>query len=271
MDEGKGLFAAGSIPAGYREHLEPVLFRPWAERLLDFAGVKAGQRVLDVASGTGVVARAAAARVGTGGHVIASDISPAMLAWVSTGLEPGSAPVETLECPATDLAVDDEAVDVVLCQQGLPFIPDRRAAVGEMRRVLRPGGRVGIAVWLSNPRLEPFIIYGEALRDHGVPEPFPNAYDTSALSMTPGELRDALVTAGFVDVEVVTDELAAGWPGPDAAAAAVAGTPYGPVLSSLGQEDRAQVMDDIRRRMTAGDGAVVRHVTTAVLGRGAAG
>ena len=60
---------------GYRRHLEPVIFEPWAERLVVFAGVRAGQHVLDVAAGTGVVSRRAAAAVGDGGRVIASDVS----------------------------------------------------------------------------------------------------------------------------------------------------------------------------------------------------
>ncbi|GAC1317234.1 MAG: methyltransferase domain-containing protein [Thermoleophilaceae bacterium] len=270
MAEPRSLFTGASVPDGYRRHLEPVIFQPWAERLLDFVGIEAGQRVLDVASGTGVVARAAARRVGAAGHVIASDISAAMLAHVTANLAPDAATVETLECSATELAVGDATIDAVLCQQGLPFIPDRIAAMREMERVLRPGGRAGVAVWLSNPRLEPFLIYGEALRDRGLPEPFPNAYDSTATSMGREDVRDAFAAAGFREIEVVTDDLEVGWASAEAAAEAVVGTPYGPVLVALDPSARDQVMADIRHRMTGPDGSVTKHVTTAVLARGVA-
>jgi SAM-dependent methyltransferase len=79
MEERK-LFSSGSVAGGYREHLVPVIFAPWAQRLLGFVGVQRGQAVLDGASGTGVVARAAAARSGATGSVIATDPSAEMLA-----------------------------------------------------------------------------------------------------------------------------------------------------------------------------------------------
>jgi SAM-dependent methyltransferase len=266
----QGLFGAGSVADGYREFLEPVVFEPWASRLLEFADVQAGHSVLDVASGTGVVARAAAERVGPAGRVIASDISLEMLAMVNRGADAGDAAIETLECPATALAVPDEAVDRVVCQQGLPFIRDRRAAAQEMRRVLRPGGRAAMSVWLSNPRVEPFIVYGEALREHDVPEPFPNAYDTSATSMSVERVEAILLDVGFADVVVRTEELELTWSSPDAAARGVLGTPYGPVLARLRSSDQRQVMADIRNRMTAAHGGAVTHHSVTVLGRGTA-
>ncbi|MGH3026123.1 MAG: methyltransferase domain-containing protein, partial [Gaiellaceae bacterium] len=99
---------------GYREYLEPVIFRPWAELLLDFVGVDEGQTVLDVAAGTGVISRAAAVRVGPGGRVVASDVSAAMLAHVPDGFPDGQA-LQMLECSATALTLPDASVDIVLC------------------------------------------------------------------------------------------------------------------------------------------------------------
>lgn len=86
-------------------------------------------------------------------------------------------------------------------------MPDRVATAREMRRVLRLGGRVGVAVWLSSPRLEPFIVYGDALQARGVPEPFAHAYDSSANSMSASEVENALVAAGFAEVDVRTEQL----------------------------------------------------------------
>ncbi len=106
------------------------------------------EAVLDVATGPGTVARIAAARARSTGRVVGIDISAPMLE-VARGkpAEPGAAPLEFLERHAHDLQFPDASFDVVLCQQGLQFFPDQIAALPEMHRVLKPSGRVGIAVW----------------------------------------------------------------------------------------------------------------------------
>jgi ubiquinone/menaquinone biosynthesis C-methylase UbiE len=114
-------------------------------------GLHAGP-VLDVASGLGPVARLAAAAAGPGGRVVASDISAAMLALAAAKqADPRRAPIEYLECPAAAITADDDSFDVVLCQHGLQFFPDRAAAAGEMRRVTRPGGTVVLSTWAAEP------------------------------------------------------------------------------------------------------------------------
>jgi ubiquinone/menaquinone biosynthesis C-methylase UbiE len=263
-------FESASVPDAYRQFLQPVIFEPWAARLLEYVGLEPGQTVLDVASGTGVVARAAATAVGPTGKVIASDLSPAMLAHVMTGLDPRGAPVETLACSATDLAVPDASIDVALCQQGFPFIPDRAAAAREMLRVLRAGGRMGAAVWLSGRRLEPFDTYADALREEGVESPFPHAYESARMSMSGEEVQQALAAGGFVDIEVDTLELELAWPSPEAAARGILGTPYGPALAALDAPRQERLQADLVARMTNPHGTAVRHLTVAVLGRGTA-
>lgn len=263
-------FGAASVADGYRRHLQPVIFEPWAQRLIDFVGLTAGQIVLDVASGTGVVARAAAARTGPGGRVIASDISAGMLAHVATGVDPRGAKVSTLECSATALKLPDASVDVVFCQQGFPFIPDRVAAVREMRRLLRPGGKAGAAVWLSGARLDPFDSYADVLQAHGVPEPFPDAYNRDQRKMSVAEVRQALLDGGFADVEVVTHELELAWPGLEAAVLAIMGTPYAPAVAALDPAAQERLLAALRARLTGIDGTLGRHVMTAVLGKGTA-
>lgn len=269
MGEQGGLFS-GSVPDAYREYLEPVIFRPWAEKLVSFVGVDEGQSVLDVAAGTGVVSRAAAARVGPSGRVVASDISEAMLGHVASGYPEDGPPLETLVCSATELDMADGSVDVVLCQQGLPFIPDRRAALQEMGRVLTPGGVAGVAVWRFTNRVEPFIVYGEALQANGVPEPFPNSYDSAGLTMTLDEVEDAFKAGGFEDVDVRVDQLEVTWPSVVHAVRGVFGTPYGPVVASLADDVRRAVLETLEARMTAPDGRVTSHVMVAVLAKGRA-
>lgn len=156
--------AAVEAMAVYDEIMVPRMFTPWAEVLLDEVGVSAGASLLDVACGPGTVAGVAAARLGPSGHVTACDLSPAMLA-VAAAKPPlaGGADITYLECPADKLGVPDEAFDVAVCQQGLQFFPDRVGALSEMRRALRAGGRVGVAVWCAIEECPPFDGVGRAL------------------------------------------------------------------------------------------------------------
>jgi len=123
----------------------PALFGQWAPRLLGAAGVSPRQRVLDVACGTGILAREAVGRVGPGGTVTGLDPDPGMLA-VAAKLAP-----EARWCRGTAEALPwtDGVFDVVASQFGLMFFPDRALAMQEMTRVLAPGGRLAVAVWDS--------------------------------------------------------------------------------------------------------------------------
>jgi SAM-dependent methyltransferase len=132
----------------YSAIMVPHLFDPWAEVLLDTLAPAAGTTVVDVATGPGSVARAAARRVGAIGRVIGCDTSAGMLAKTRQApREHSAAPIEYLECPAAALALPDECADGLTCQHGLQFFPDRVAALSEMRRVARPGGRLAVAAW----------------------------------------------------------------------------------------------------------------------------
>jgi ubiquinone/menaquinone biosynthesis C-methylase UbiE len=177
-------FAHQSVPQAYQTYFVPSLFAPWARLLLDFVGVRAGASVLDVASGTGVVAHLAAERVGATGQVTATDISPAMLAVAQASCSGDT--VRYLVCPADALAVPDRSQDVVLCQNGIQFFPDKQAATREMRRALRPGGTVGILVWAAEHPLGLFEPMIEAVAPV-IPEPFPRGYDPRSAAMTASE------------------------------------------------------------------------------------
>lgn len=136
-----------------RLHVD-ALFRQWAGPVLAAAGVSAGDRVLDVACGTGVVAREALGRVGSDGAVVGLDIDPAMLV-VAEDIEPG---VTWTEGDAADLPFDDDDFDAVVSQFGLMFFPDRGGAIAEMLRCARPGCRIAVAVWDSLERSEAYPI-----------------------------------------------------------------------------------------------------------------
>lgn len=133
----------------YEHVVARYILGPWAPVLVDAAHLSTGERVLDVACGTGVVARAAAARVGVTGGVTGVDLNPGMIAVARALAAPSGAAVEWLERDALDLRLPDASYDVVLCQQGLQFFPDKLRALREMRRVLLPGGRLALSVWNS--------------------------------------------------------------------------------------------------------------------------
>src|ERR1700722_8583613 len=130
---------AGSAPEVYERELVPAVFRPWAPILVDLAHPRPGERVVDVACGTGVVARIVAARVGPKGTVVGVDLNPGMLSVARSAVSTdprASAPVQWQEASADKLPFPDGSFDIVYCQLGLQFFVDRAAALCEMRRVL---------------------------------------------------------------------------------------------------------------------------------------
>jgi len=121
----------------------PALFRQWAPIVADAARIKSSDRVLDVACGTGVLAREAAARTGQSGRVAGLDPHAGMLA-VARGVSPA---IDWQEGTAEALPFPDHAFDAVVCQFGIMFFPDRDKAIREMLRVMVPAGRCAVAVW----------------------------------------------------------------------------------------------------------------------------
>ena len=130
----------------YEQYFVPAMFKPWSNILLRHVNLQLGDRVLDIACGTGIVARQAAPWVGATGQVTAVDMNPAMLAVARQAPLPAGLAIQWQQGNAIDLPFADASFDVTFCQHGLQFIPDRAAALREMRRVLVPGGRALVMV-----------------------------------------------------------------------------------------------------------------------------
>ncbi len=134
------LFSQMSFPEVYEQALVGPLFQPWAQSLLDDVELKPGEGVLDIACGTGIVARLAKERLGPTGRVVGVDVNPQMLA-VARRVAPT---IDWREGDASALPLrGDEQFDVVLCQQGFQFFQDRAAAARQMRRALVRGAAGG--------------------------------------------------------------------------------------------------------------------------------
>ena len=130
---------------GYESLFIPALFEAWTDHLVEGAGVQEGSHVLDVACGTGVLARKALAQAGRTGRIVGADPAPGMLA-AAKEIEPT---IEWVLCSAESLDVEDESFDCVISQFGMMFFTDRQKSADEMHRVLKPGGSLAIAVWRS--------------------------------------------------------------------------------------------------------------------------
>ncbi len=157
-DRGQVAASAADI---YERFFVPALFAEWPARILAAADVRPGQRVLDVASGTGILAREAARIVGTSGAVVGLDINPGMLAVAQAK----SDDVSWQQAAAESLPFDADSFDRVVSQFGLMFFEDRLGAISEMLRVLRRGGTACVAVWAALDDTPGYAAVAQMLRD----------------------------------------------------------------------------------------------------------
>jgi ubiquinone/menaquinone biosynthesis C-methylase UbiE len=261
-------FTNPSVPKAYEEFFVPRLFEPWAKLLLDEANLQSGEAVIDVATGPGTVARLAAARLGSQGRIVATDIAPPMLDIArAKPVLTGAAPIEYLESPAAPLAAPSGAFDAVLCQQGLQFFPDRPGALREMRRVLKPNGRAAIAVWAQLERNQIFAAFHAALRAT-VPSELAELI-TAPFSWPSGTiLKDAAEEAGFREVRLLTPTLPMVLEeGLEQAVRSFAATPVSPGVAALPQNVQEDFFARMRRELAPlqRDGKVVGQMTSNII------
>jgi ubiquinone/menaquinone biosynthesis C-methylase UbiE len=194
---------AGSAAELYQRHLVPAVTARWADDLIGRVALRAGERVLDVACGTGVVARAAAVRVGLTGYVAAVDINAGMLA-VARSLPPVSgAKIAWYEASALELPFADDSFDVVLCQLGLQFFPDPGAGLREQRRVLVDRGRLALSVFSPLERNPAAQALSNAL-DRRVAPCASRAKRAEHALADPAELEALAADAGFGQIRIET-------------------------------------------------------------------
>src|ERR1700675_2492777 len=191
----------GSAPELYEKYLVPAITTKWADDLVGRAQPRAGEEVLDVACGTGVVARSAA-RCMLHGHITGLDLNKGMLAVARTIVSEGAS-IDWIEGSALDLPFPAGKFDLVLCQLGLQFFPDQRRALREMRRVLSPSGRVAVSVYSPierTPGANAFVLALDRVLGPNASKIKRGEHSFNASD----ELRALLIEAGFANVEVQT-------------------------------------------------------------------
>jgi len=233
----------GSAPELYQKYLVPAITTKWAEDLVSRALPQARESVLDIACGTGVVARLVGKRM-TSGRVTGLDLNRGMLA-VGRTLPSLGAPVDWVEGSALDLPFSAGQFNVVLCQLGLQFFPDRRRALLEMRRVLSPSGRVALSVYSpieQTPGAHAFVLALDRILG-------PNASRIKRGEHSfnsPDQLQELMIEAGFAGAEVQTVAQKISFPSVlDYVRFQLLATPMAALLSDRGEADRQAAIKSI--------------------------
>jgi ubiquinone/menaquinone biosynthesis C-methylase UbiE len=214
---------AHSTPALYDRYMGPLLFEPYAKLVAERCAVLHPDRILETAAGTGILTRAVH-RAAPGVQVVATDINPAMLEFATQALR--SKHVSFQPADAQNLPFAEGSFDLVLCQFGVMFFPDKIRANQEARRVLRPNGHY-LLVTFSLLELNPIPKAAEdavnALFAH---DPFDYMERGPFCYADPARIKDDLLAAGFTDVEIETIKLSSRVNSRDAAQGLVFGSPF---------------------------------------------
>ena len=228
----------------YEEYLAKA-FAPWAEGLLSLAGVQAGEGVLDVACGTGIVARRAASRVGPAGRIAGIDLNENMLAVarrVSAGVRPA---IDWRQADAAALPFPASTFDVVCCEQAVQFLADPAGAVREMHRVLAPGGRAAASVCRAIEHSPVYLAMAESLERHVGPA-------ASAVMRSPfspwrvDQLRRLFADAGFSAVRVTIEIGALRYPSvEELLRREAASSPLAGPIAALGEQVRNALIGEL--------------------------
>jgi ubiquinone/menaquinone biosynthesis C-methylase UbiE len=225
---------SGSVPANYERYLVPLLFRPYAEILAERAAAFAPRRILETASGTGVVTEALT-RALPDAEIVATDLNKAMLDVAATRVS--SPNVSFREADALDLPFEDSSFDLVVCQFGAMFYPDKVKGNAEARRVLHDGGHYVLAIWDRIDR-NPLSHLAHRTMESHFPDNPPMFMMRGPFSYyEPEWIERDLKAAGFACVDIETIELVSRSPSAEEAARGLShGSPMRVELEEYGPD-----------------------------------
>ncbi len=227
----------------YERFLLPYIFQPLAELAMKRAAPGRGEYVLDVACGTGVGGRLPADAIGPSGKIVGVDLDAGMLRTAEERSRGLKVPMEWHCASALQMPLEDESFDLCLCLQGLQFFPDRAAGLSEIRRVLKPTGRLVVSVWSSVDSNPGNLAVYRAMERQKIDTSSPRR----AFSLSdPLELRQLAQRAGFRSVEVHAGERIAAFPTTRYFVEGMAsGAPYTRrAVAGLSEAARAQLIQD---------------------------
>ena len=236
---------SGSGPDIYERTLVPLWFGRWAEALLAQVSLAPGERVLDVACGTGITTRLAKRAVGDDGHVTGLDNNAGMLAMARTLA--AELDITWVERDAVDTGLPSDSIDAIISQHGYHYFPDQAAALAEFHRILVPGGRIAVSIWDGHSAYTKALC--AALETHISPR---IARKQRAQRQTPSArtLEDSLSAAGFHDVSVVRQELSINVPlAADFVPLHLASMPIAAAFHDLADQNRTVLIADVSRAL----------------------
>jgi ubiquinone/menaquinone biosynthesis C-methylase UbiE len=250
----------GNAPQLYERETVQTLGRPLAELMLTHVALHAGDRVLDAACGTGIVARVAAQRGVALAHIVGIDLNAGMLDVARAHTPTTGVPVEWRQGDVCTLSFPERRFEVVLCQQGLQFVPDPGAALREIHRVLVPGGRLAFTVFSEVPAY--YVALADALARHV-------SADAATSCLSRYTLRDATMlrhvvdAAGFSAIQMHILEI--GRRMPSSAASVIEGmarSPYARDVAAVDEGIRQAIGQEVSAALHAyrdGDAVVIPH------------
>ena len=267
MAQKSGFQVSGNSAELYQRFVVPNYTAPWARGLVEAADIKRGDRVLDVACGTGVVTRIASEIVGNKGEVIGLDVNATMLD-VARSVPVTESNISWIEKDVADTGLEADTFDVVLSQQGIQYFPDKDAAVRELFRVLVPGGQILMSVWKGHSAFSTAQV--NAVERHISSE----WADKVNSQRTPPALDDicrVMDAAGFTDVSTTTQELEMHLPLPrDYVPQHLSAMPVAVAFSALNETDREAFLSQMEEELQGfvqGEQVVVPDAVYLISGR----
>ena len=232
----------GSVPENYDRFMGPMFFEPYAVDMAERLPIEGVESVLEIACGTGIVTRAMRDILPSAARIVATDLNEGMIERARGKFGPDDG-IEFRQADATSLPFDDASFDAVVCQFGLMFFPDKLAAMGEVLRVLKPGGTLLFSVWDRMETNDISLAVHETMQNLFPDDP-PRFYSIPFGTNDAGLIRSLLEDAGFADVQMMTVTKTSTSPSAsDAVRGLIEGTPLFGQIMDRGPERLTEVLD----------------------------
>ncbi len=258
---------SGNSPAAYEKYLVPGFFKPWAETLTNLVSPAPGSDVLDVACGTGIVARTVSSTVKQDVRVTGLDNNPEMLKHASELSESSGLEINWKQGEAEQLPFKDHRFDYLFCQQGMQFFAEPPQVLKEMHRVLKPGGRLALNIIRSIDYHPAFEILADELEKH-VGETAGNMMRAPFAEWDQKTIRSMVEDAGFENLLLHIDIISMRFPSPEEFLRREAvSSPLAGEMESLETDIRNQLIDDLNRSLESyqDDNGVVFPMETVMI------